>query len=93
MCMTTSVSILAIEEAESVIKLAMVWGLLILVARDDVSVRTSHYNIFHYPQGQIRGFPGDLSLGISFPGDMSPGISGTEKLEWDTFAGDIVGPT
>ncbi|GKC50646.1 hypothetical protein Tco_1073391 [Tanacetum coccineum] len=42
MCVTTSVSILAIEEAESMIKLAMVLlGLLILVARDDVSVRTS----------------------------------------------------
>ncbi|GKD80959.1 RNA-directed DNA polymerase, eukaryota [Tanacetum coccineum] len=52
-----------------------------------------HYNICHYPQGQIRGFPGDLSLGIAFPGDMSPGISGTEKLEWDSFPGDIVGPT
>nr|GEY48301.1 hypothetical protein [Tanacetum cinerariifolium] len=42
MCVTTSHSILAIKEAESVIKLAMVLlGLLILVARDDVSVRTS----------------------------------------------------
>ncbi|GJZ53824.1 hypothetical protein Tco_0608709 [Tanacetum coccineum] len=44
-------------------------------------------------RGQIRGFPGDLSLGIAFPGDMSPGISGTEKLEWDSFPGDIAGPT
>ncbi|GKD38688.1 hypothetical protein Tco_1258895 [Tanacetum coccineum] len=43
--------------------------------------------------GQIRGFPGDLSLGIAFPGDMSPGISGTEKLKWDSFPGDIAGPT
>ncbi|GKE36805.1 hypothetical protein Tco_1460210 [Tanacetum coccineum] len=41
--------------------------------------------------GQIRGFPGDLSLGIPFPGDMSPGISETEKLEWDSFPGDIPG--
>ncbi|GKF20219.1 hypothetical protein Tco_0068857 [Tanacetum coccineum] len=52
---------------------------------------TNHYNICHYPQGQIRGFPGDLSLGIAFPGDMLPGISGTEKLEWDTFPSDIPG--
>ncbi|GKA98862.1 hypothetical protein Tco_0826799 [Tanacetum coccineum] len=41
--------------------------------------------------GQIRGFPGDLSLGIAFPGDMSPEISGTEKLEWDTFPSVIPG--
>nr|GEY14975.1 transcription factor HEC2-like [Tanacetum cinerariifolium] len=41
--------------------------------------------------GQIRGFSDDLSLGIPFPGDMSPGISGTEKLEWDTFSGNISG--
>ncbi|GKF85503.1 hypothetical protein Tco_0253330, partial [Tanacetum coccineum] len=50
-----------------------------------------HYNISHYPRGQIRGFPGDLSLGIAFPGDMSPGISGTENLEWNSFPGDIPG--
>ncbi|GJX62812.1 putative reverse transcriptase domain-containing protein [Tanacetum coccineum] len=37
-----------------------------------------HYNICYIPQRQIRGIPGDLSLGIHFPGDMSPGISGTE---------------
>ncbi|GJU28903.1 hypothetical protein Tco_1172492 [Tanacetum coccineum] len=42
-------------------------------------------------EGQIWGFPGDLSLGIAFPGDMSPGIGGTEKLEWDTFPSDILG--
>ncbi|GKE17659.1 thaumatin-like protein 1, partial [Tanacetum coccineum] len=42
---------------------------------------------------QIRGIPDDLSLGIRFPGDMSPEISGTEKLEWDSFPGDISGPT
>ncbi|GKC31873.1 coronatine-insensitive protein 1-like protein [Tanacetum coccineum] len=34
--------------------------------------------ICYIPQRQIRGIPGDLSLGIPFPGDMSPGISGTE---------------
>ncbi|GKC16707.1 hypothetical protein Tco_1013489, partial [Tanacetum coccineum] len=50
-----------------------------------------HYNICHIPQRQIRGIPGDLSLGIRFPGDMSPGISGTEKLKWDSFPGDIPG--
>ncbi|GJW74530.1 serine-threonine/tyrosine-protein kinase catalytic domain-containing protein [Tanacetum coccineum] len=27
-----------------------------------------HYNICHIPQRQIRGIPGDLSLGICFPG-------------------------
>ncbi|GKC19928.1 hypothetical protein Tco_1022078 [Tanacetum coccineum] len=41
-------------------------------------------------QGQIQGFPGDLSLGIAFSGDMSPRISETEKLEWDSFPGDIL---
>ncbi|GKE37335.1 hypothetical protein Tco_1460740 [Tanacetum coccineum] len=40
--------------------------------------------------GQIQGFPGDLSLGIAFSGDMSPRISETEKLEWDSFPGDIL---
>ncbi|GJS08250.1 kinase-like domain-containing protein [Tanacetum coccineum] len=52
-----------------------------------------HYNICHIPQRQIRGIPGDLSLGICFPGDLSPGIGRAEKLEGDTFPGDIVGPT
>ncbi|GKD23337.1 hypothetical protein Tco_1225040 [Tanacetum coccineum] len=42
-----------------------------------------------FTKGQIQGFPGDLSLGIAFPGNMSPGISGMEKLEWDSFSGDI----
>ncbi|GJT75812.1 hypothetical protein Tco_1042537 [Tanacetum coccineum] len=51
----------------------------------------THYNICHYPQRQIWGFRSDLSLGIAFPGDMSPEISGTEKLEWDSFSGDIPG--
>nr|GEV44668.1 putative ribonuclease H-like domain-containing protein [Tanacetum cinerariifolium] len=40
---------------------------------------------------QFRGIPGDLSPGIGFPDDMSPGIHRTEKLEWDTFPGDILG--
>nr|GEZ28123.1 kinesin motor domain-containing protein [Tanacetum cinerariifolium] len=31
----------------------------------------------------------DLSLGIPFPGDMLPGISRTEKLEGDTFPGEL----
>ncbi|GJT99005.1 hypothetical protein Tco_1094523 [Tanacetum coccineum] len=52
-----------------------------------------HYNIYHFPQRQIRGIPGDLSLGIGFPGDMSPGICQTEKLDGDTFPGDNAGPT
>ncbi|GKB18381.1 ribosome-inactivating protein, partial [Tanacetum coccineum] len=39
---------------------------------------TFHYNICYIPQRQIRGIPGDLSLGMPFPGDMSPRISGTE---------------
>ncbi|GJT45423.1 ALP1-like protein [Tanacetum coccineum] len=51
------------------------------------------YNICHYPQGQIRGFPGDLSLGIAIPGDMSPGIIRGGKLEGDSFSGDNAGPT
>ncbi|GJV65070.1 hypothetical protein Tco_1475898 [Tanacetum coccineum] len=42
------------------------------------TVMGMHYNICYIPQRQIRGIPGDLSLGIHFPGDMSPGISGTE---------------
>ncbi|GJW87575.1 putative ubiquitin family protein [Tanacetum coccineum] len=50
-----------------------------------------HYNIYHFPQRQIRGIPGDLSLGIGFPGDMSPGICQTEKLDGDTFPGDLPG--
>ncbi|GKA13937.1 hypothetical protein Tco_0693583 [Tanacetum coccineum] len=40
---------------------------------------------------QIRGIPGDLSLGIGFPGDLSPGICRAEKLEGDTFPGDLPG--
>ncbi|GKE96479.1 hypothetical protein Tco_1581334 [Tanacetum coccineum] len=35
--------------------------------------------------------PGDLSLGIGFPGDLSPGICRAEKLEGDTFPGDLPG--
>ncbi|GJZ70071.1 hypothetical protein Tco_0633621, partial [Tanacetum coccineum] len=42
-------------------------------------------------QQQIRGIPGDLSLGIGFPGDLSPGIGRAEKLEGDTFPGDLPG--
>ncbi|GKG27868.1 hypothetical protein Tco_0406195, partial [Tanacetum coccineum] len=41
--------------------------------------------------GTNPGFPGRLVAGDAFPGDMSTGISGTEKLEWDTFPGDIPG--
>nr|GEU33115.1 hypothetical protein [Tanacetum cinerariifolium] len=44
-------------------------------------------------QAQIRGFSGDLASRIPFSGDMSPEISGTKKLEWDIFPGDITGPT
>ncbi|GKE46231.1 hypothetical protein Tco_1477489 [Tanacetum coccineum] len=49
-----------------------------------------HHFLIHSHSLAVQG---DLSLGIAFPGDMSPGISGTEKLEWDSFPGDIVGPT
>ncbi|GJU11211.1 hypothetical protein Tco_0108229 [Tanacetum coccineum] len=56
-----------------------------------MEAKNIHYNICDIPQRQIWGIPGDLSLGIGFPGDMSPGISGTEKLEWDSFSGDIPG--
>ncbi|GJU88668.1 serine/threonine-protein kinase/endoribonuclease IRE1b-like protein, partial [Tanacetum coccineum] len=49
----------------------------------DVLERTrlvkAHYNICLFPQRQIRGIPGDLSLGIGFPGDLSPGICRAEK--------------
>ncbi|GJX86544.1 cytochrome P450 94C1 [Tanacetum coccineum] len=45
---------------------------------DEDHAEDGHYNICYIPQRQIRGIPGDLSLGIPFPGDMSPGISGTE---------------
>ncbi|GKF62527.1 hypothetical protein Tco_0182581, partial [Tanacetum coccineum] len=50
-----------------------------------------HYNICLFPQRQIRGIPGDLSLGIGFPDDLSPGICRAEKLEGDTFPGDLPG--
>ncbi|GKF55846.1 hypothetical protein Tco_0166186 [Tanacetum coccineum] len=50
-----------------------------------------HYNICHIPQRQIRGIPGDLSLGICFPGDLSPGIRRAEKLEGDTFSATYPG--
>ncbi|GKD50474.1 hypothetical protein Tco_1279450 [Tanacetum coccineum] len=36
-----------------------------------------------------QGIPGDLSLGIGFSGDLSPGIGRVEKLEGDTFSGDL----
>ncbi|GKC63861.1 hypothetical protein Tco_1096459 [Tanacetum coccineum] len=52
-----------------------------------------HYDICHYPQGQIRGFPGDLSLKIDIPGDMSPKIIRGGKLEGDSFSGENAGPT
>ncbi|GJT88706.1 hypothetical protein Tco_1070423 [Tanacetum coccineum] len=51
----------------------------------------THYNSCHFPQRQNRGIPGDLSLGIRFPGDLSPGIGRAEKLEGDTFPGDLPG--
>nr|GFA21699.1 hypothetical protein [Tanacetum cinerariifolium] len=54
-------------------------------------LRPEHYNICHFPQRQFWGISGDLSPGIGFPGDMSPGKLRTEKLEWDTFPGDIPG--
>ncbi|GKC90565.1 wall-associated receptor kinase-like protein 2 [Tanacetum coccineum] len=57
----------------------------------DFGTSSRHYNICHFPQRQIRGIPGDLSLGISFPGDLSPGIGRAEKLEGDTFPGDLPG--
>ncbi|GJV59873.1 GTP-binding protein OBGC, chloroplastic [Tanacetum coccineum] len=50
-----------------------------------------HYNICHIPQRQIWGIPGDLSLGICFPSDLSPRIGRAEKLEGDTFPGDLPG--
>ncbi|GJZ79609.1 hypothetical protein Tco_0644446 [Tanacetum coccineum] len=36
-------------------------------------------------------FPGRLVAGIGFPGDMSAGITRAEKLEWDSFPGDLPG--
>ncbi|GKC53086.1 hypothetical protein Tco_1075831 [Tanacetum coccineum] len=56
-----------------------------------LNVTRIHYNICHIPQRQIRGIPGDLSLGICFPGDLSPGIGRAKKLEGDTFPGDLPG--
>ncbi|GJR40772.1 hypothetical protein Tco_1216456 [Tanacetum coccineum] len=38
-----------------------------------------------------KGIPGNLSLGIGFPGYLSPGIGRAEKLEGDTFPGDLPG--
>ncbi|GKE58998.1 hypothetical protein Tco_1498183, partial [Tanacetum coccineum] len=62
-----------------------------LVDCADPTSTTCHYNIYLFPQRQIRGIPGDLSLGIGFPGDLSPGICRAEKLEGDTFSGDLPG--
>nr|GFA78302.1 retrovirus-related Pol polyprotein from transposon TNT 1-94 [Tanacetum cinerariifolium] len=43
-------------------------------------------------QTTVLRYPGRLVAGdMFFPGDMSSGIHRTEKLEWDTFSGDIPG--
>ncbi|GJS71918.1 plastid delta12-fatty acid acetylenase [Tanacetum coccineum] len=42
-----------------------------------------------YPRGQNSTIPGDMSMGILFPGDMSPGKTCREKLEGDSFPGNL----
>ncbi|GKE83651.1 CASP-like protein 1 [Tanacetum coccineum] len=79
---TALVSIIVMVNSKQTKLITLFPGLSIpVVAKFDQSpafVYLVHYNICYIPQRQIRGIPGDLSLGIPFPGDMSPGISGTE---------------
>ncbi|GJR98498.1 hypothetical protein Tco_0270672 [Tanacetum coccineum] len=81
----------AIKERDKVYWIMLVGLALIQLEMYEPIGGTHHYNICLFPQRQIRGIPGDLSLGIGFPGDLSPGIYRAEKLEGDTFPGDLPG--
>ncbi|GKF30086.1 hypothetical protein Tco_0096428, partial [Tanacetum coccineum] len=39
----------------------------------------------------VAGFTKGECPQCGFPGDMSPGITRAEKLEWDSFPGDLPG--
>nr|GEZ09725.1 hypothetical protein [Tanacetum cinerariifolium] len=82
---------LSFEDASDACALAKIHALAFEMSEKEGWGNFPRFEVLPNPERQFRGIPGDLSPGIGFPGDMSPGIHRTEKLEWDTFSGEIPG--